>query len=96
MFYSSKPEIKRAMELADAAMKREKTDRLDLAVCDKPSESEEEEEEMEVISFFLREGVTKCCIVACLLFFQQFQKLQVSPPTKAILNQPALGRTLKA
>ncbi|XP_044284717.1 DNA mismatch repair protein Msh6 isoform X2 [Varanus komodoensis] len=49
MFYSSKPEIKRAMELADAALRKEKSERLDLAVCDKPSESEEEEEEeMEV------------------------------------------------
>lgn len=48
MFYSSRPEIIRAMELADAAMKKDKNERLDLAVCDKPSESEEEEE-MEVI-----------------------------------------------
>nr|XP_056709679.1 DNA mismatch repair protein Msh6 isoform X2 [Euleptes europaea] len=49
MFYSSKPEIKRAMELADTALRKDKTERLDLAVCDKPSESEEEdEEEMEV------------------------------------------------
>ncbi|XP_062979937.1 DNA mismatch repair protein Msh6 isoform X2 [Elgaria multicarinata webbii] len=49
MFYSSKPEIKRAMELADAALRKEKSERLDLAVCDKASESEEEdEEEMEV------------------------------------------------
>ncbi|XP_066481801.1 DNA mismatch repair protein Msh6 isoform X2 [Tiliqua scincoides] len=48
MFYSSRPEIKRAMELADAALQKDKDERLDLAVCDKPSESEEEEEEMEV------------------------------------------------
>ncbi|KAJ7341254.1 hypothetical protein JRQ81_005142 [Phrynocephalus forsythii] len=48
-FYSSKPEIKRAMELADSAMEIEKSKRLDLVVCDKPSESEEEDdEEMEV------------------------------------------------
>ncbi|XP_042298035.1 DNA mismatch repair protein Msh6 isoform X1 [Sceloporus undulatus] len=51
VFYSSKPEIRRAMELADAAMKKDKSERLDLAVCDKPSESEEEEEEdMEQVS----------------------------------------------
>uniref|UniRef100_A0A8D0C970 DNA mismatch repair protein n=1 Tax=Salvator merianae TaxID=96440 RepID=A0A8D0C970_SALMN len=51
MFYSSKPEIKRAMELADAALKKEKSERLNLAVCDKPSESEEEEDEdMEQVS----------------------------------------------
>ncbi|XP_077191229.1 DNA mismatch repair protein Msh6 isoform X3 [Paroedura picta] len=51
MFYSSKPEIKRAMELADIALRKDKTERLDLAVCDKPSESEEEdEEEMEQVS----------------------------------------------
>ncbi|XP_063157819.1 DNA mismatch repair protein Msh6 isoform X1 [Candoia aspera] len=51
IFYSSKPEIKRAMELADAAMRKDKSERLGLAVCDKPSESEEEEEEeMEQVS----------------------------------------------
>ncbi|XP_015283165.1 PREDICTED: DNA mismatch repair protein Msh6 isoform X1 [Gekko japonicus] len=51
MFYSPKPEIKRAMELADIALGKDKTERLDLAVCDKPSESEEEEEdEMEQVS----------------------------------------------
>ncbi|XP_060610526.2 DNA mismatch repair protein Msh6 [Anolis sagrei] len=48
MFYSSKREIKRAMELADAAMEKDKSERLELAVCDKPSESEEDEDEMEV------------------------------------------------
>ncbi|XP_048375271.1 DNA mismatch repair protein Msh6 isoform X2 [Sphaerodactylus townsendi] len=49
IFYSSKPEVKKAMDLADIALKKDKTERLDLAVCDKPSESEEEdEEEMEV------------------------------------------------
>uniref|UniRef100_A0A6J0TQ56 DNA mismatch repair protein n=2 Tax=Pogona vitticeps TaxID=103695 RepID=A0A6J0TQ56_9SAUR len=45
VFYSSKPEIKRAMELADAAMQIDKSERLDLAVCDKPSESEEDDDE---------------------------------------------------
>ncbi|KAL8185154.1 UNVERIFIED_CONTAM: DNA mismatch repair protein msh6 [Gekko kuhli] len=51
MFYSPKPEIKRAMELADIALGKDKTERLDLAVCDKPSESEEEDEdEMEQVS----------------------------------------------
>lgn len=54
MFYSPKPEIKRAMELADIALRKDKTERLDLAVCDKPSESEEEdEEEIEVICLFI-------------------------------------------
>ncbi|CAI5771285.1 mismatch repair Msh6 isoform X2 [Podarcis lilfordi] len=49
IFYSSRPEIRRAMELADAALQKEKSERLNLAVCDKPSESEEEDdEEMEV------------------------------------------------
>ncbi|XP_053099909.1 DNA mismatch repair protein Msh6 isoform X2 [Hemicordylus capensis] len=48
MFYSSRPEIKRAMEQADAAIRKEKSERLELAVCDKPSESEEEDEETEV------------------------------------------------
>ncbi|XP_007434749.1 DNA mismatch repair protein Msh6 [Python bivittatus] len=39
------------MELADAAMRKDKSERLGLAVCDKPSESEEEEEEeMEQVS----------------------------------------------
>ncbi|XP_070788374.1 DNA mismatch repair protein Msh6 isoform X1 [Pituophis catenifer annectens] len=51
MFYSSRPEILRAMELADAAMRKDRSERLGLAVCDKPSESEEEEEEeMEQVS----------------------------------------------
>lgn len=51
MFYSSRPEIKRAMELADVALRKDKSERLGLAVCDKPSESEgeEDEEETEVI-----------------------------------------------
>uniref|UniRef100_A0A5F9D056 DNA mismatch repair protein n=1 Tax=Oryctolagus cuniculus TaxID=9986 RepID=A0A5F9D056_RABIT len=47
-FYSSKPEILRAMERADEALNKDKIKRLELAVCDEPSEQEEEEEEMEV------------------------------------------------
>ncbi|XP_032627935.1 DNA mismatch repair protein Msh6 [Chelonoidis abingdonii] len=47
MFYSSKPEIKRAMEMADDAMRKDKTKRLELAVCNEPSDTEDEEE-MEV------------------------------------------------
>ncbi|XP_030302530.1 DNA mismatch repair protein Msh6 isoform X2 [Calypte anna] len=47
MFYSTKPEIKRAMMLADDAMSKDKTKRLELAVCRDPSDTEEEEEEME-------------------------------------------------
>lgn len=46
-FYSSKPEILRAMQRADEALKKDKIERLKLAVCDEPSEPEEEEE-MEV------------------------------------------------
>ncbi|XP_039423939.1 LOW QUALITY PROTEIN: DNA mismatch repair protein Msh6 [Corvus cornix cornix] len=45
MFYSTKPEIKRAMVLADDAMNKDKTKRLELAVCNEPSDTEEEEEE---------------------------------------------------
>ncbi|XP_035177058.1 DNA mismatch repair protein Msh6 isoform X1 [Oxyura jamaicensis] len=47
MFYSTKPEIKKAMELADSAMSKDKTKRLELAVCSEPSDTEEEEVEME-------------------------------------------------
>ncbi|NWW41145.1 MSH6 protein, partial [Panurus biarmicus] len=50
MFYSTKPEIKRAMVLADDAMSKNKTKRLELAVCNEPSDTEEEEEEMEEMS----------------------------------------------
>ncbi|NWT52970.1 MSH6 protein, partial [Erythrocercus mccallii] len=50
MFYSTKPEIKRAMVLADSAMSKDKTKRLELAVCNEPSDTEEEEEEIEEIS----------------------------------------------
>ncbi|KAM4902704.1 DNA mismatch repair protein Msh6 [Sylvia borin] len=50
MFYSTKPEIKRAMVLADDAMSKDKTKRLELAVCNEPSDTEEEEEETEEMS----------------------------------------------
>lgn len=55
MFYSAKPEIKRAMVLADDAVNKDKTKRLELAVCSEPSDTEEdeEEEEMKVKFFFL-------------------------------------------
>ncbi|KAM5293111.1 DNA mismatch repair protein Msh6 isoform 10-T10 [Ctenodactylus gundi] len=43
-FYSSKPEILRAMQRADEALSADKAKRLELAVCDEPSEPEEEEE----------------------------------------------------
>lgn len=72
MFYSSKPEIKKAMELANSALRKDKIERLDLAVCDKPSESEEEdEEEMEVIWVFclfclLSEEIRKKAFQPCL------------------------------
>ncbi|XP_021574472.1 DNA mismatch repair protein Msh6 isoform X1 [Carlito syrichta] len=46
-FYSAKPEIQRAMQRADEALNKDKIRRLELAVCDEPSEPEEEEE-MEV------------------------------------------------
>ncbi|XP_016049760.1 DNA mismatch repair protein Msh6 isoform X2 [Erinaceus europaeus] len=46
-FYSAKPEILRAMQRADEALSKDKVKRLELAVCDEPSEPEEEEE-MEV------------------------------------------------
>ncbi|XP_068819670.1 DNA mismatch repair protein Msh6 isoform X7 [Capricornis sumatraensis] len=43
-FYSAKPEIHRAMQRADEALNKDKIKRLELAVCDEPSEPEEEEE----------------------------------------------------
>ncbi|KAM6127957.1 DNA mismatch repair protein Msh6-like [Pterocles gutturalis] len=49
MFYSTKPEIKRAMALADDAMSKDKMKRLELAVCSEPSDTEDEEE-MEQVS----------------------------------------------
>ncbi|XP_049640295.1 DNA mismatch repair protein Msh6 isoform X2 [Suncus etruscus] len=45
-FYSAKPEILRAMQRADEALTQDKTKRLELAVCDEPSEPEEEEMEV--------------------------------------------------
>lgn len=53
MFYSTKPEIKKAMELADSAMSKDKTKRLELAVCSEPSDTEEEEEEEMEVNYFL-------------------------------------------
>ncbi|XP_036027239.1 DNA mismatch repair protein Msh6 [Onychomys torridus] len=47
-FYSSKSEILRAMQRADEALSKDKIKRLELAVCDEPSEPEEEEETTEV------------------------------------------------
>nr|KAF6448067.1 mutS-like protein 6 [Rousettus aegyptiacus] len=44
-FYSAKPEILRAMQRADEALNKDKIKRLELAVCDEPSEPEEEEME---------------------------------------------------
>ncbi|KAM4867573.1 DNA mismatch repair protein Msh6 isoform 3-T3 [Thomomys bottae] len=43
-FYSSKSEILRAMQRADEALKKDKIKRLEMAVCDEPSETEDEEE----------------------------------------------------
>nr|XP_048272199.1 DNA mismatch repair protein Msh6 isoform X3 [Myodes glareolus] len=43
-FYSSKSEILRAMQRADEALNKDKMKRLELAVCDEPSEPEEEDE----------------------------------------------------
>ncbi|XP_068009766.1 DNA mismatch repair protein Msh6 isoform X2 [Melanerpes formicivorus] len=48
MFHSTKPEIKRAMVLADDAVSKDKAKRLELAVCNEPSDTEEEEEETEM------------------------------------------------
>ncbi|NXR65126.1 MSH6 protein, partial [Rhadina sibilatrix] len=50
LFYSTKPEIKRAMVLADNAMSKDKSKRLELAVCNEPSDTEGEEEETEEMS----------------------------------------------
>ncbi|XP_021073444.1 DNA mismatch repair protein Msh6 [Mus pahari] len=44
-FYSSKSEVLRAMQRADEALSKDQVQRLQLAVCDEPSEPEEEEEE---------------------------------------------------
>ncbi|XP_042189105.1 DNA mismatch repair protein Msh6, partial [Callorhinchus milii] len=52
LYFSGKPEIRRAMEMADNAIQQPKEKRLELAVCTEPSEpesgAEEEEEEMEL------------------------------------------------
>ncbi|XP_053568202.1 DNA mismatch repair protein Msh6 [Bombina bombina] len=48
MFFSTKPEIPKAMKMADDAMKKDKDSRLELAVCTEPSDSEED---MEVDEF---------------------------------------------
>ncbi|GCB73724.1 hypothetical protein scyTo_0002805 [Scyliorhinus torazame] len=45
VYFSGKPEIRRAMELADNAIPKSRDRRLELAVCCEPSEPEEEEEE---------------------------------------------------
>lgn len=45
-FYSAKPEILRAMQRADEALNKDKIKRLELAICDEPSEPEEEEMEV--------------------------------------------------
>ncbi|MBN3270812.1 MSH6 protein, partial [Polyodon spathula] len=47
VFFSGRPEIRRAVDLADSAMKDDAEKRLQLAVCVEPSEDEEEEEEEE-------------------------------------------------
>ncbi|XP_001382177.3 DNA mismatch repair protein Msh6 [Monodelphis domestica] len=49
-FYTAKPEILRAMQLADDAISIEKSKRLELAVCDEPSDPDEEEMEVAVAS----------------------------------------------
>ncbi|XP_078505773.1 DNA mismatch repair protein Msh6 [Lissotriton helveticus] len=46
-FYSGKPEIEKAMKLADDAMGLAKNKRLELALCTEPSDTEEEEGEEE-------------------------------------------------
>jgi DNA mismatch repair protein MSH6 len=58
-FYSSKSEILRAMQRADEALNKDKIKRLELAVCDEPSEPEEEEETEVgycILLFLLKEG----------------------------------------
>ncbi|RXN01763.1 DNA mismatch repair protein Msh6 [Acipenser ruthenus] len=49
VFFSGRPEIRRAVDLADSAMKDDTEKRLQLAVCVEPSDDEDEEEnEMEI------------------------------------------------
>ncbi|KAM4043087.1 DNA mismatch repair protein Msh6 isoform 2-T2 [Anomaloglossus baeobatrachus] len=44
LFFSTRPEIRRAMKMADDAVSADKEKRLSLAVCTEPSDSEEEME----------------------------------------------------
>ncbi|XP_033861442.3 DNA mismatch repair protein Msh6-like isoform X1 [Acipenser ruthenus] len=48
VFFSGRPEIRRAVDLADSAMKDDTEKRLQLAVCTEPSEDDEDEEEDEM------------------------------------------------
>ncbi|KAK6489333.1 DNA mismatch repair protein Msh6-like isoform X1 [Huso huso] len=48
VFFSGRPEIRRAVDLADSAMKDDTKKRLQLAVCTEPSEDDEDEEEDEM------------------------------------------------
>lgn len=48
VFFSGKPVIRRAMELADAVMFDSPEKRLKMPLCTDPSDDEEEDEEMEV------------------------------------------------
>uniref|UniRef100_A0A8C2L8V7 DNA mismatch repair protein n=1 Tax=Cyprinus carpio TaxID=7962 RepID=A0A8C2L8V7_CYPCA len=48
VFFSGKPVIRKAMELADVAMKDSPEQRLKMSVCMDPSDEEEDEEDMEV------------------------------------------------
>lgn len=59
VFFSGKPVIRQAMELADAAMAKSLEERLKMPLCTDPSdvEEDEEDEEMEVRYFSLDTGV---------------------------------------
>lgn len=49
VFFSGKPVIRKAMELADAAMKDSPEQRLKMSMCTDPSgDEEEDDEDMEV------------------------------------------------
>lgn len=48
VFFSGKPVIRRAMELADGVMFDSPEKRLKMPLCRDPSDDEEEDEEMEV------------------------------------------------
>lgn len=52
MFFSGKPVIRRAMELADRILPDSPEKRLQIPLCTDPSEDEEEEEEDMEVSFF--------------------------------------------